>query len=134
MYEEKKILIADDDDDFRGIVATKLKNLGFQVTEARNGREAVAAAEEDAPDLIVLDVSMPEMDGMEAFFNMQRDPNLKKIKKAFLTNYGDPYKEASWIDEKFAREAGALDYIKKTDDLNEIADQIKKLLRKPPAD
>ena len=134
MNDGKKILIADDDDDFRGIIATKLKNLGFQTAEAKNGKEAIVAAEEDMPDLIVLDVSMPEMDGMEAFFNMQKNPKLKKIKKAFLTNYGDPYKEASWIDEKFAREAGALDYIKKTDNLNEIVSQIKKLLRIPFAD
>lgn len=65
---------------------------------------------------------------MEAFFKLKNDPEMAKIKLVFLTNYGEADKDAKWLDDKFAREIGAQDYIKKTEDLASIVSQVTQLL------
>ena len=78
--------------------------------------------------MILLDVEMPEMNGVETLMKLKADDATKNIKVAFLTSYGEPQKETTWIDEKFAREAGALDYIKKSEDLETVVSEVNKLL------
>ena len=131
--QQKTILVTDDEKDFREIVATKLKSAGFNVVEATNGEDAIKKAKEIRPDLLLLDVNMPGITGIETLTRIQSDPDLKELRIVFLTNYGDPQKEAAWLDEKFAREIGAMDYIRKTDDLNKVVSQIHNLLMPPPA-
>lgn len=127
-HRKVKILIVDDDPDFAEIVSTKLKKEGFEVAVAKSGDLGVSIAKESHPDLILMDVKMPVMNGIQAFYKLKDDPVTKGIKLAFLTNYGEPDKEATWLDDKFAREVGAQDYIRKTDDLVDIVKSIKRLI------
>ena len=122
---KKTILLADDDNDLREIFSLKISAAGFIVETASDGVEAYEKAKKIKPDLAVLDVNMPRMDGVGAFLKMREDPDLKNLKVVFLTNYGDQY-HGTGIDEKAAKDIGALDYIKKTDDLDDIASRIKK--------
>ena len=124
----QKILIVDDNKDFLEIFSTKLKSAGFTVTAVSSGEECLEKAKDLQPDLILLDVEMPGMNGVETLYKLTADPATKNLKVVFLTNYGEPRKETTWIDEKFAREAGAADYIKKSEDLQKIAEEVRKIL------
>jgi len=123
-----KILMVEDEQNFAEILSTKLEKEGFDVIVAQNGELGVAAAKELKPDLILMDIKMPVMNGIEAFYKLKDDPQTAGIKLIFLTNYGEPDKEATWLDEKFSREIGATDYIKKTDDLSKIVGEIRRVL------
>ena len=126
---KQSILIVDDNKDFLEIFSTKLTQAGYEVTTASGGKEGIAKAKTSKPDLVLLDVEMPEMSGIETLAQMKADPLTSTLKVSFLTNYGEPTKEASWIDEKFAREAGAMAYIKKSEDLSKVIDEVKRLLK-----
>ena len=123
------ILIVDDEGDFREILGTKLKAAGFLVEEASSGAEGLEKAGKIGPDLIILDVNMPNLSGVETLGQFKSDPVLAKIKVIFLTNYGDMKETALWLDEKFAREIGAYDYIRKSDDIDKIVEEIKFALK-----
>jgi len=122
------ILIIDDDADLREILTTKLQKLGFNVVQASDGPSGIKSAEEMSPDMILLDVRMPGMSGVEVLSKMKANPKLASLKVFFLTNVGEAQIENTWLDEKFAKEAGALGFIKKTDDLDKIVERIKQEL------
>lgn len=124
------VLIVDDNKDFLEIFSMKLTQAGFDVSTAQSGKEGIEKAKKSRPDLVLLDVEMPEMSGVETLVKLKEDPATATLKIVFLTNYGEPSKETTWIDEKFAREAGAMDYIKKSEDLSKIVDEVKTLLEK----
>lgn len=124
-----KILIIDDNKDFLEIFSTKLKSAGFEVDTAQGGAEGLEKTTKGKFDLVLLDVEMPGMNGVETLGKLKENPATNGLKVAFLTNYGEPQKEVSWTDEKFAREAGAMDYIKKSQDLNAIVNEVKKILK-----
>lgn len=126
---KQRILIIDDNKDFLEIFSLKLTSAGFDVTTVLGGQAGIAKAKELKPDLILLDVEMPDMNGVETLQKMKEDPEISNIKVVFLTNYGEPSKEATWIDEKFARQAGAVDYIKKSEDLSNVVDEVKQVLK-----
>ena len=123
--KSKSILIVDDSDDFRDIIATKLRSLGFEVTEAKDGKNGVLKAKEIKPDVILLDVSMPILDGVGALLEIKKIAELKDVRCAFLTGYGDDHHPKS--DHKVAGELGADLYIRKTDDLSEIVKKVNEL-------
>lgn len=125
----KTILIIDDNKDFLEIFSMKLKQAGFDVSIAHSGMEGFDLAKKNKPDLILLDVEMPEMNGVETLAKLKEEPGTAAIKVIFLTNYGEPQKETTWIDEKFAREAGAMDYIKKSEDLPKIVEDVERALQ-----
>ncbi len=124
----KKILLVDDDAEFAKIVGLKLKADGYEVFFAENGEIGIEKAKEIKPDLTVMDMKMPVMNGIEAFNKLKEDPEAKNLKVAFLTSLGEPDKEEAWLDEKFAREIGAEDYINKSEGPLVIAKNIKKLI------
>ncbi|MDO8495625.1 MAG: response regulator [bacterium] len=128
--EETKlsILLVDDDKDLRDIMATKLKAAGYVVFEAENGEDGLAKAMELMPDLLILDINMPKLNGMEMFSKLKADTNLGRLKVVFLTSYGEPQAEAAWLDKKFAKEIGAIGYIRKTDDLDKIVKFVSSLM------
>ncbi|MGA1863139.1 response regulator [Deferribacter thermophilus] len=84
-----KILIADDELRLRKIVSMHLKKNGFEVYEAGNGKEAVDLAEKIKPDLIILDINMPLMNGFEAAEKIRENENLKELPIIFLTAKAD---------------------------------------------
>jgi two-component system alkaline phosphatase synthesis response regulator PhoP len=75
--KEIKILLVDDEQDILEIVGYNLSQEGYQIVTASNGKEAIAKAKKELPQLIIMDVMMPEMDGMEACENIRRIPELQ---------------------------------------------------------
>lgn len=131
MAEKKPlILLVDDEKDFIDIIGGKLNSSGFEAVGALNGEDALTALKDMKPDLVLLDVNMPGLNGVDVLEKLKENPATADTKVVFLTAYGEPLpiKELLENDKKFAQEAGALDYLKKTDDLNEIVKRIKAIL------
>jgi CheY-like chemotaxis protein len=122
------ILIVDDEPDFREIFGIKLRADGFRVDTAENGEVALGKIKASRPDIVLMDVKMPVMDGATAVLKMREDPDMKDIKVAFLTSLGDPRLEMSEINKKFSEQFGAQGYLKKTDDLDLLCARIRELI------
>lgn len=126
MREKPLILITDDEQDIREIIKIKLTSSGFDVAEGSTGMEAVQKAKELKPDLIILDVVMPEMDGVTALMKLKEDPETKDIRVVLFTGKGDPRPDITAVNQKFAAESGAVDFMRKEIDLNELITKLKK--------
>lgn len=122
-----KILLVDDEPDILDFVSYNLKAEGYKVHTASSGRSGVSKAREVKPDLILLDVMMPEMDGIEACDHIRRLPGLEHTIIAFLTARGEDYSQVAGF------EAGADDYITKPVKPKVLMSRIKALLRRRPA-
>lgn len=124
--KKAKVLIVDDDAFLSGIYATKLELEGFEVASARDGEEGLKLAAKDKPDLILLDVLMPKLDGFEVLKRLKADDAVKDIPVIMLTNLGQ--KEDI---EKGMRD-GAVDYLIKAHFVPaEAVEKIKKVLNLP---
>jgi CheY-like chemotaxis protein len=125
MVKEKiSILLIDDDGDFRGIITDKLAQEGFDVSQAASGPEGIDQLRKHKPDLVLLDVQMPGMSGIATLSAIKSDPQLADMKVVFLTNFGELAADETWLDEKFAKETGALGYIRKSEDLAIIVQKV----------
>lgn len=122
--KEIKILLVDDEADILEIVGYNLKQEGYQVSTASNGKEAIAKAIKFVPHLIIMDVMMPEMDGMEACENIRKIPELKDVIITFLTARSEEYSQVAGLD------AGADDYISKPIKPKLLVSKVKALLRR----
>ena len=122
--KEIKILLVDDEPDILEIVGYNLSNEGYQVITASNGKEGVKAAKKNNPHLIILDVMMPEMDGIEACEQIRKLPGHEETIIAFLTARGEDYSQVAGYD------AGADDYITKTIKPKVLVSKVKALLRR----
>lgn len=121
------ILIADDEADFREIVSTKLKDSGFTVITAQDGKEAFEKAKASLPDLILMDIKMPYESGTEAVIDLKNSSDFKDLKIIFFSNLDIPWPGIK-NEEKLARELGAVTFLKKTIDLDELVEKIKEAL------
>lgn len=121
-----KILLVDDESDILDFVSYNLKSEGYKVTTAASGKAGVAKAKEFRPDLILLDVMMPEMDGIEACDQIRKLPGLENTIIAFLTARGEDYSQVAGF------EAGADDYITKPVKPKVLISRLKALLRRRP--
>ncbi len=119
-----KILLVDDEPDILEIVGYNLTNEGYQVITAENGKEGVKMANKHQPHLIILDVMMPEMDGIEACEQIRKNPALSDTIIAFLTARGEDYSQMAGYD------AGADDYITKPIKPKVLVSKVKALLRR----
>ncbi len=119
-----KILLVDDEPDILEIVGYNLSTEGYQVITANNGLEGVRKAEKERPQLIILDVMMPEMDGIEACEKIRQLPELKDVVITFLTARGEDYSQVAGFD------AGADDYITKPIKPKVLMSRVKALLRR----
>lgn len=122
------ILVADDDKDFREILAAKLKSKGFVVFVASDGNEALKVIREKLPSLVLMDVQMPNKDGITTMFELQQDPHTKGIKVMFVSNLGDSWPAVTEVNRRLAQQVGAVDYFKKGGDLDVLVDQIRQKL------
>ena len=120
----KKILLVDDEPDILEIIGYSLNKEGFTVVTAENGKVAIEVAIKENPDLIILDVMMPELDGMETCIQMRSIPSLKNTLIAFLTARGEDYSQIAGF------EAGADDYITKPIKPKVLVSKIKAILRR----
>lgn len=117
-----RILVADDDPDILTIVSMSLEAMGHQVERATNGIEAVESARRSAPDLILMDLMMPEMDGYTATTTLKRDPATKAIPIVALTA------KAMRGDEERGRQAGVDAYVTKPFRISQVLDVINEFL------
>jgi two-component system, OmpR family, alkaline phosphatase synthesis response regulator PhoP len=119
-----KILLADDEPDVLEFLSFNLQKEGYTVYTATNGREAVEMAKKVIPNLILLDVMMPEMDGVEACREIKTLPQCKDTMILFLTARTEDYSQIAGLD------AGADDYISKPIKPRVLLSRIKALLRR----
>ena len=119
-----KILLVDDEPDILEIVGFNLSSEGYQVITGENGVEAIEKAKKHKPHLIILDVMMPEMDGIEACERIRQDSKLNSTIITFLTARGEDYSQVAGFD------AGADDYITKPIKPKVLVSKVKALLRR----
>ena len=118
---ESRVLVIDDDDDIRGLVRTLLERSGATVRDAPNGREGLREFHSWRPDLVILDVSMPELDGWNV---LERIRDMSDVPVLMLTARGDELERVRGL------QAGADDYVVKPFGKQELAARVSALLRR----
>ena len=125
----RKILVVDDEPDAVDLVQFNLKNAGYDVVSAADGAEALAMARKFSPDLVLLDVMLPEIDGLDVCKMLRRDPATAGVPIILLTA------KAGEIDRVLGLEPGADDYVTKPFSPRELVLRVKNLLqRRSPAE
>ena len=119
-----KVLLVDDEPDILEFLHYNLSRNGFDTIQAANGVDAIKLANEEVPDLILLDIMMPGMDGVETCYELRKNPKLKNTIIAFLTARSEEYSEIAGL------EAGADDYIQKPIRPRLLLTRIKALMRR----
>ncbi|TET43677.1 response regulator [Candidatus Aerophobetes bacterium] len=121
----KRIVLAEDEPQIAKLVEFKLKKEGYQVTWKENGEEALEAIKRERPDLILLDIMMPVMDGYEVLRQIKEDEKLRDIPVIMLTARAQERDVVKGID------SGAEDYITKPFHPAELLVRVKRILGKP---
>lgn len=125
MAELRRILLVEDDQDIQIVAGLALQDLaGFEVSVCSSGREALSTAQSFAPDLIILDVMMPELDGPGTLAELRRLPDLAETPVIFMTAKAQPNEIAEY------RKLGALDVIIKPFDPMQLGDDVLRIWRK----
>lgn len=119
-----KILIVDDEPDILEFIGYNLKKEGYALHTAANGKEGIKAARKYKPDLILLDIMLPEMDGIEVCEEIRKIPELSRTTIAFLTARGEDYSQIAGF------EAGGDDYITKPIRIKVLTSRIRALLKR----
>lgn len=122
--KREKILLVDDEPDIIDLISYNLEKEGYEIKSASNGRDAIDIAKSFVPDLILLDVMMPEMDGIETCVELRENEELNGSIIAFLTARGEDYSQIAGF------EAGADDYIPKPIKPRVLISRIQALLRR----
>ena len=120
---KKHVLLVDDDADIRRIFGAKLFSAGFEILYAKDGNEGREMARRFRPDLIVMDINMPVMTGLEAASRMKREDETADIPIIFLTN-----EDLSIESQNAIKELGISEYLPKAVDLGEFIAVVKKTL------
>jgi two-component system cell cycle response regulator DivK len=118
----RRILVVEDQEDNRQIVRDLLTANDYEMTEAENGQQAVEAAAKERPDLILMDIQLPVMDGYEATRRIKADPSLSSIPVIAVTSY------ALSGDEEKARAAGCSDFVPKPYSPRQLLAKIRQYL------
>lgn len=124
MSDKQTILVVDDEQDLLDLIEYNLRKEGFDVLRAEDGQEGIDMAREHAPDLILLDIMMPQMDGLEAVEIIRDDDELNHIPVIFLTARGDEKSEVEGLDK------GGDDYITKPISTTKLISRIRAVLRR----
>lgn len=122
--KDTRILLVDDEPDILEMIGYNLSSEGYQISTAENGIEAISKAKKNKPHLIILDVMMPKMDGIEACEKLRSIPELSETVITFLTARGEDYSQVAGF------EAGADDYITKPIKPKILVSKVKALLRR----
>ena len=119
-----KVLLVDDDPLIIRMYQKKLSTDGFSVSTASNGEEAIVQIMKDKPDIVLLDVMMPRMNGIETLKTLKEKPETSRIPVIFLTNLGD-----SQEDMERAKQLGVLEYLVKSNiKLSELSEKVGKTI------
>lgn len=124
----QKVLLVDDEPDILELLRYNLEREGYSVQTALNGKDALKAARAEHPDLIVLDIMMPGMDGVEVCTQLRQQPEFKNTVITFLTARGEDYSQIAGFD------AGADDYITKPVRPKVFVSKVKALLKRSGGD
>lgn len=119
-----RILVVDDEQDLVWAIRHSLNDEGYEVLAAYDGVEALAIARRHLPDLVILDIVMPRLDGLQVCRRLRRDPNLAAVPILFLTVRSAVEDRVTGLDE------GADDYLVKPFDLRELKARVRALLRR----
>jgi DNA-binding response OmpR family regulator len=122
--KKRLVLVAEDEDDVRELIVSVFEFSGFDVIGVPDGAAAVKAATESLPDIILLDVRMPNMTGFEACQAIKADENTQHIPVIFLSAYGQEAEVATGL------ELGAEEYLTKPFDLSELVKRVNDILEK----
>lgn len=128
MHQPPLILVIDDENDFLEITSAALKAGGFAVETVNNVADSFKKAQEVSPDLIVLDINMPGINGTEALLDFLSNPATKNFKIVFFTNMTLPWPGIKGDPEKFAQSLGAIGLLSKTKDLDNLVEKVKEIL------
>jgi len=121
---KQTILVVDDERDLLDLIEYNLKKEGFEVLKAENGEQGIEIARENKPDLVLMDIMMPKMDGLEAVEIMRKDDELKRIPIIFLTARSDEKTEVEGLNK------GGDDYITKPISTTKLVSRIKAVMRR----
>lgn len=124
--KRKKILVADDEGDIVEMIAFNLEREGFAVCRAHDGKRAWEMVLSERPDLVLLDLMMPEMPGMEVCARMRRQESTASVPVIMITAKSDP------VDKILGLELGADDYITKPFHVRELIARVRAVLRRSP--
>jgi len=116
------VLVADDEEDILALVTTILERAGYEVVSVRDGAEALTAVRDRRPDLAVLDISMPEVDGLEVLRRIRADADTSELPVLLLSA------QAQEADVKLGFATGASAYVKKPFSPRDLTDRVDKLL------
>ncbi|HMA77163.1 MAG TPA: response regulator [Candidatus Krumholzibacteriaceae bacterium] len=119
---ERKVLVVDDEANITQILEFSIEAEGYQVVSASNGEEAIEKARKEQPNLIILDIMMPKVDGYEACRALKSNPLTKKIPVILLTAKGRE------IDKRLGYEVGATDYIVKPFSPSKLIEKVNQYL------
>ncbi len=97
-----KILIVDDNDDIRQMLALLLEMQGYKIVVAADGEQAVAVAERERPDLILMDIMMPRLNGLEAARQIRRNPELAQVPIIGISAFGDQFTKSEAAPQTFS--------------------------------
>ncbi len=128
MRTQPLVLLADDNADFKEIISAKLVAAGFEIAEASDGAEAIARAKALKPDLIVMDIDMPKVNGTEAVLEIKNSPETAGVQIVFFSSMDHPWPGITEDKDEFAKTLGAVTFLKKSEDLDVIVTTIKKLV------
>lgn len=123
-----RILIIDDDKDIREILKYNLNKEGYETREAKDGEEGLKMCFETKPDLILLDIMMPGMDGIEVCETIRKTPGFESVLICFLTARGEDYSQIAGLD------AGADDFVAKPVKPKVLISRINAMMRRKPSD
>ena len=126
MRETARILVADDEQDLVWAVQYSLGDAGYEVYAAYDGAEAFSLAQRERPDLVILDISMPRLDGYQVCRRMRQEPSLAAVPILFLSA------RTSVEDRVTGLDGGGDDYLTKPFDLRELRARVRALLRRTP--
>ena len=124
----ERVLIVDDDPDIQRLVSYNLSQAGFQVLSASTGRTALDSVQKQPPDLIILDIMMPDVDGMEVCRTLRQRENSRRIPIIMLTARGEE------VDRVVGFELGADDYVSKPFSPRELVLRVKSIFRRVKVD
>lgn len=118
--KDKFILIVEDEESLQTVLKAKLSEEGFKVSAVSNGQECLEKIQEDKPDMIILDLIMPVMGGVETLDKLRSDEKTKEIPVLILTNISDMEKVSEVVEK------GYFDFLIKTDNtLDQIVEKVK---------
>ena len=123
--DAKTVLVVDDDPDAREFLTTILEDNGFSVTTANDGTEAIAAIEQSPPDLVALDITMPEKSGVAVYRRLKEDDQLKAIPVIVVTGISDDFRKFISSRRQVPPPEG---YISKPVDFEQFLSMVRDLL------